>query len=186
MKISPSKARRLRERAMLSQAEVAEEVDVSKFTVYRWERGEEPVGVHPKTARRLSKVLGAAPGELLAGEEPSVPLVPSLELEALYAADAETRLRALKVAADQERGAYVVELDAALERAERALIEDAAAADATSDADEKLQYVGRRNVLRRYISRLVVLRDEATGDLAAPPPPQEEVAELVADAGGAA
>ena len=184
MKISPGKARRLRERAMLSQAEVAQAVDVSKFTVYRWERGEEPVGVHPKTARRLSKVLGAGQGELLAGEEPSVPLVPPLDLGALYAADPETRLRALAVAAAQERRDYVAELDAALERAERAIIEDAAA-EATSDADERVSYAGRRKVLRRYISRLVVLRDEATGDLDAPPPSQEDVAELVAHAGTA-
>ena len=67
MKISPRKARELRERAMLSQEELAEKVGVSAFTVWRWEQGDEPVGIRPRTGRKLVQVLNAEPAELLPG-----------------------------------------------------------------------------------------------------------------------
>jgi transcriptional regulator with XRE-family HTH domain len=171
---------------MLSQDELAEAVGVSGFTVYRWEHGEEPVGVRPKTARRLSEVLGAKPGELLAEEELS-PLVPAptVQLAAMYAADAATRRKALAETTDEERASYLSELDSAIERAEAALIDDAASAASSSDEDGERAYAGRRSVLRRYIGRLVALRDEAAG-VDSTPPPQEEVAEIIAHAGAGA
>jgi transcriptional regulator with XRE-family HTH domain len=67
LKISPRKARELRERAMLSQEELAEKVGVSAFTVWRWEQGDEPVGIRPRTGRKLVQVLNAEPAELLPG-----------------------------------------------------------------------------------------------------------------------
>lgn len=148
MKISPRKARELRSRAMLSQEELAEEVGVSSFTVWRWEHGEEPVGVRPKTARKLAEALGADPTELL----PSVvPLqrqhTPRVRLAEMFRADPDARQRALADATAEEIERYLADIAKQLESAQR--IED------EEDTRE-----GRAGAVR-YAARLGMLHSEA-------------------------
>ncbi len=186
MKISPNKARELRERAMLSQDELAEAVGVSGFTVWRWEHGEDPVGVRPKAARKLHEVLGAQPGELLAGKEPSTPLaeVPPLELEVMYTEpDEDARRRALDAADNAEVAAYVAKIDQVRRDVLGGIPEyEERAADEALPERQREAARAARDALWRHIGHLLLLRDEATGEDYGPPT-QEEVHELVAHAG---
>jgi transcriptional regulator with XRE-family HTH domain len=146
---------------MLSQAEVAEAVDVSKFTVYRWERGEEPVGVHPKTARRLTEVLGARPEELLAdAPTPTPEAAPDLELTAMFEASHADRQRALGAASASELERYLAEVEEHKERSEALIVETVAEAN---NAREELRdgYESELQQRVNYVYRLGQMRAEA-------------------------
>jgi len=155
-----------------SQARLVEESGVSGATIAHIETG---ANKRPRriTLMRLAQAFGVSLDDFLSDgppKAPQAPEIPPLQLEVMYAEDDEaTRRRVLEAASEAEREAYLAELDRALGRTEHALLEDAASAASTLDEDERLAYTGRRNVLRRYIGRLVALRDEATGERAAPP-----------------
>ena len=54
--------RQYRERAALSQAELAQAAGVSRVTIVRAEAGEE---TYPRTARRIASALGCRPSDLM-------------------------------------------------------------------------------------------------------------------------
>lgn len=147
MKISPRKARELRARAMLSQEELAEEVGVSPFTVWRWEHGEAPVGVRPKTARKLAEALGADPTELLPSVEPLRRETPPVLLAEMFRADPDARRKALADATAEEIERYLADIAKQLESAQRI-------------KDEEDTPEGRAGAVR-YAARLGMLHNEA-------------------------
>lgn len=55
-----------RERAALSQEELAQRAGVSRVTIIRIERGED---TFPSTARKLATALGVLPSDLMAPDE---------------------------------------------------------------------------------------------------------------------
>jgi len=57
-----TRLRELRDRASLSQEELAERADVSRATIADLERGKRTA--QPKTRRKLAKALGVQPTEL--------------------------------------------------------------------------------------------------------------------------
>ncbi len=59
--------RELRDRAMLSQEELARQAGVSRATVADLETGKR--GAQASTGRKLAEALGVPPGELVVGEE---------------------------------------------------------------------------------------------------------------------
>jgi transcriptional regulator with XRE-family HTH domain len=61
--IDPSKLRRARERAALTQAELAARIGGSETTVNRLELGKQPARI--STLRRIAATLGVEPGDLL-------------------------------------------------------------------------------------------------------------------------
>ena len=162
--------RALREDQLLSRPELAKRAGVGVATIDHVERG---ISARPRrtTLEKLARPLGVSVEELISGSPLKAPYdqeAPPLELFAMYGADDDVRREALAGAAAEARAGYVAEIDAALERAESALLEDAESAAGAEDESVRLAYASRRTVLRRHISRLVILRDEATGEEAAP------------------
>ncbi len=68
MKIDGDRLREARERAFLSQGELAEGAGLSRFTIWRIEDGGSPTEVYPRTIRKLAKALGVGPQELVPDE----------------------------------------------------------------------------------------------------------------------
>jgi DNA-binding XRE family transcriptional regulator len=62
-KIQTDRLRHLRDARVLSQSELAKEAGVALRTIGALERGEGTA--HPATIRKLAKVLGVEPGELV-------------------------------------------------------------------------------------------------------------------------
>ena len=66
-RISGDRLRRVRDRRLLSQRELAERAGLSPTTILKLESGrvDEP---HPRTVRKLAVALGVDPDELVRGE----------------------------------------------------------------------------------------------------------------------
>jgi transcriptional regulator with XRE-family HTH domain len=67
MEIDVQKLKVLREERVLSQRELARMADLAHGTLWRIENGFSEV--HPQTIRKLARVLGVEPKELVKGEE---------------------------------------------------------------------------------------------------------------------
>jgi len=64
--LKTTRLKELRERAALSQEDLARKSDVSRATIARLEAGERPA--RPSTRRKLAEALGVAPAELMDSE----------------------------------------------------------------------------------------------------------------------
>jgi len=166
---------------MLSQDEVAEAVGTSGFSVYRWEHGDNPVGIRSGAARKLHEVLGVPPGSLMTAEEPG-PLAqapgPGLQLEVMYLASAEHRRAALEAATAEDRERYAATIKRVVNDVWSSLSDwEAVAADTTKTAREREVARGQLARIWQHLSRLAILRVEVVGgeeEL-----PQEELAGFV-------
>jgi transcriptional regulator with XRE-family HTH domain len=147
-----------------SQARLVEESGVAGATIAHIETR---ANKNPRriTLMRLAQAFGVSLDEFLSDRPPKAPVQTEalpLRLEWTYDADDASREQALEAATTEERAVYVGEIDAAMESAEQVL----RGPEESLTTDSRLQ-------LRRYVSLLVALRDEATATDAAPPTLQQ-------------
>ena len=156
----------LREERGWSQKRTAKEAGLSHVTIAHLETGK----VEPRlpTLRKLARTFDMTVDELLEGE-PSVPLGPALELEAMYVADAAARREALEGASDEGRERYAATIDRVIVSVLRGIPEW---------EGEHQEARETREALWRHISRLMTLHAEATGE--DEEPPQEDLAGFIA------
>jgi transcriptional regulator with XRE-family HTH domain len=167
-----------------SQAKTAEESGVAPATIAHIETG---ANKRPRriTLMRLAQSFGVSLDDFLSDGPPRAPHIqeaPQLQLEVLYEADAPTRRRALEAASPEEIERYIDTIDRVIRDVTRTTT------PYEEIIDDKSKSEGERRVARtsleslwRHISRLTSLRIEATGEDDTPPP-QEEIAELIAHA----
>jgi transcriptional regulator with XRE-family HTH domain len=67
MEVDEMKLKRLREKLVLSQRELARLAGLTHQTVWRFENGS--TNAHPRTIRKIAGVLGVEPRELVKKEE---------------------------------------------------------------------------------------------------------------------
>ena len=168
----------LREERGWSQKRTAREAGLSHVTIAHLETGK----VEPRlpTLRKLARTFDMTVDELLEGE-PGVPLVPALELAAMYVADDEARSRALGAATTEERERYAATIERVIADVVFSVYREG---DWEAIATDETRPEGERRVAREqlariwaHIDRLSKLRAEATDE---EEPQREELAEFIA------